>query len=213
MASWLESHPDSVYAMRMKVKNLITNKKWDEALELALRLQTLLPSDASNDGVYAMLATIHRAKEDVQQERLAWIQLANLSADCRQALLRLLEIDRQSEDFESMLVWCERLVQIDPLRLDVQSARAQAAFQRGNSFLAIRALQACLQLGPIDPAGVHYQMALAHESNHELDQAKRQVLLALEESPRYIEALKLLAKIRKQLESQAVQSTKEGVSP
>ena len=56
-------------------------------------------------------------------------------------------------------------------------------------------------------------MALAHESNHELDLAKRQVLLALEESPRYIEALKLLAKIRKQTESQAVQTTKEGVSP
>jgi tetratricopeptide (TPR) repeat protein len=112
-----------------------------------------------------------------------------------------------------MLVWCERLIEIDPLRLDVQTARAQAAFQRENSTLAIRALQACLQLGPIDPAGVHYQMALAHESNQELDLAKRQVLLALEESPRYIEALKLLAKIRKQLESQAVQSTKEGVSP
>jgi len=213
MASWLESHPDSVYVMRMKVKNLITSKKWDEALELALRIQSLLPSDASHEGVYAMLATIHRAKEDLQQERLAWIQLANLSADCRQALLRLLEIDRQSEDFESMLVWCERLIEIDPLRLDVQTARAQAAFQRENSALAIRALQACLQLGPIDPAGVHYQMALALESNQELDQAKRQVLLALEESPRYIEALKLLAKIRKQLESQAVQSTKEGVSP
>ena len=213
MASWLESHPDSVFAMRMKVKSLVTSKKWDEALELALRLQKLLPSDASHEGVYAMLATIHRAKEDLQQERLAWIQLASLSADCRQALLRLLEIDRQSEDFESMLVWCERLIEIDPLRLDVQTARAQAAFQRENSTLAIRALQACLQLGPIDPAGVHYQMALAHESNHELDLAKKQVLLALEESPRYIEALKLLAKIRKQLESQAVQSTKEGVSP
>lgn len=213
MASWLESHPDSVYAMRLKVKSLITSKKWEEALELALRLQTLLPSDASHEGVYAMLATIHRAKEDLQQERLALIQLANLSADCRQALLRLLEIDRQSEDFESMSVWCERLIEIDPLRLDVQSARAQAAFQRGNSLLAIRALQACLQLGPIDPAGVHYQLALAFESSHELGQAKRQVLLALEESPRYIEALKLLAKICKQLESQAVQSTKEGVSP
>ena len=213
MASWLESHPDSVYAMRMKVKSLITSKKWDEALELALRLQTLLPSDASHDGIYAMLATIHRAKEDLPQERLAWIQLANLSADCRQALLRLLEIDRQSKNFESMLVWCERLIEIDPLRLDVQTARAQAAFQRENSTLAIRALQACLQLGPIDPAGVHYQMALAHESNHELDLAKRQVLLALEESPRYIEALKLLAKIRKKTESQAVQTTKEGVSP
>lgn len=213
IASWLESHPDSVYAMRMKVKSLVTSKKWDEALELALRLQKLLPSDASHEGVYAMLATIHRAKEDLQQERLAWIQLADLSADCRQALLRLLEIDRQSEDFESMLVWCERLIEIDPLRLDVQTARAQAAFQRENSTLAIRALQACLQLGPIDPAGVHYQMALAYESNHELELAKRQVLLALEESPRYIEALKLLAKIRKQLESQAVQSTKEGVSP
>jgi tetratricopeptide (TPR) repeat protein len=213
MASWLESHPDSVYAMRLKVKNLITSKKWDEALELALRLQTLLPSDASNDGIYALLATIYRAKNDLQQERLAWVQLANLSSDCRQALLRLLEIDRQNEDFESMLVWCDRLIEIDPLRLDVQSARAQAAFQRENSLLAIRALQACLRLGPIDPAGVHYQLALALENSHELDQAKRQVLLALEESPRYIEALELLAKIRKQLGSQAVQSTKEGSSP
>jgi len=37
--------------------------------------------------------------------------------------------------------------------------------------------------------------------------------MALEESPRYIEALTLLAKIRKQSDSQRPQSTIEGTSP
>jgi len=213
IAVWLEAHPESIYAIRLKVQALISSNRWEEALELAKQLQTLLPNDASNDGVYAMLAAIHRARKDLEQERNALVQLTNLSADCRQALMRLLEIDRERMDFESIFVWCERIIEIDPLRLEVQIARAQAAQKRGNSGVAVRSLNACLELEPIDPASIHYQLALTFESSQKFEQAKRHVLMALEESPRYIEALTLLAKIRKQSDSQRPQSTIEGTSP
>jgi tetratricopeptide (TPR) repeat protein len=60
-----------------------------------------------------------------------------------------------------------------------------------NGIMAYRAMQA---LDPADPAEVHFKLAklLQKEGNPE---AKRQVLEALEEAPRYKEALKLLLQL------------------
>lgn len=212
LAAWIEKHPESIYASRLRLQGLIKSRKWPEALELANQLQAQLPADASNEGVYAMLANIHRELQDLEQERAAWVRLTALSADCVQALMRLIEIDRQKGDFASMLVWCDRMIEIDPLRLDVQSARAFAAQKQEAPEIAIPSLEACLELDSIDPASVHYQLAIAFETRKDVAQAKRQVLLALDESPRYIDALRLLARLAKQQDPQGPPS-KEEITP
>jgi hypothetical protein len=58
--------------------------------------------------------------------------------------------------------------------------------------MAITAYRALSHLDDTDPAGVHFRLAkLLHEED-EQDEALRQVLMSLEEAPRFRDAQKLL---------------------
>lgn len=198
MPDWLAKHSESYLALSTRCRSLINAKKWTDALEIAEELKTLLPDDPSDDGVYAMLATIHRAMENTELERTAWLSLAERSADCRQALMRLIEIDTDREDWPAVSRWCERMIEIDPMRSDVQAARAQASEQTNAPELAAKALAASIELDPIDPAGLHFRLAKSLYQLKRVDESKRHALMALEESPRFLEALELLKQIAAQ---------------
>lgn len=192
---WLEEHPNSLWALRKKCEGLVRTKRWDEALTIANRLRDYLPDDGENEGVYALLAGIHRGRGDETNERIALAALAERSSDCREALMRLIEIDLPREDWKSLEHWCQRMQAIDPLRSDLQQARATVATNLSSPTMATSALSALLELSPTDPADVHYRLAMAQHSLGQHDLAKRSVLKALEEAPRYRDALDLLVAI------------------
>ena len=60
---------------------------------------------------------------------------------------------------------------------------------------ALEANTALLALDPIDLAGLHFQLATLHHRAGRADEAKRHVLLALDEAPRYRAAHELLLKL------------------
>jgi len=207
LVQWLEQHPDSYWGLRSMCTALIGQKKWDDALAIAMKLQTALPDDSSNDGIYAMLASIYRGLGKLDEERSALVSLSERSSDCREAILRLIEIDERREDWPSLEKWCEQMHAINPIRSDIQQLRAATFEKTENYAKATEALTAVLELEPTDPAKVHYRLAESLQSMGQLDRAKREVLMALEESPRYREALELLVKMSKS--SQASSPTKE----
>ena len=209
VSGWLVEHPDSYWGLRSVCQGLIKAKKWDEALAIANRLQAMLPEDGSDDGIYASLATIHRGKGDDDAERKALDELTQRSADCREAILRLIEIDEKRADWASMEKWCEAMQAINPIRSDLQQVRALAYEKLANPAKAAEALAACLDLQPTDPANIHYRLAVALQSVGKTELAKRQVLMALEESPRYRDALELLVKISTPPESSSPTNGKE----
>ncbi len=209
--TWLAEHPESYWGLRGQCQVMVNTKKWDEALVIAEKLRTLLPEDCSNEGVYAILANIYRVKENDEEERSALVALTERSSDCREALLRLIEIDEKRSDWSSLEKWCEQMQAINPIRSDLQQMRSMTYEKLGNATKAAEALSACLDLQPTDPANVHYRLALSLESLGRNELAKRQVLMALEESPRYKAALELLVRISK-LREPAV-STKRTEEP
>ena len=212
--AWLAEHPDSYWGLRSVCQGLIKAKKWDEALSIADRLKVMLPDDGSNDGVYAMLATIYGGKGDSDAERGALIELAQRSSDCRDAIERLMEIDEKRADWSSMEKWCEAMQAINPIRSDLQQVRALAYEKLENPAKAAEALTAILDLQPTDPANIHYRLAVSYQKLGKTELAKRQVLMALEESPRYRDALALLVKIATQPDSILPESTQpESTSP
>ena len=194
---WLTEHPDSYWGLRGKCQALISAKKWEEALVIAEKLQVILPDESSNEGVYAILASIHRGKENQAKERSALVELAERSSDCREALLRLIEIDEKRGDWSSLEKWCEQMQAINPIRSDLQQLRSLTYEKLGKAVKAAESLSASLELQPTDPANIHYRLAVSLQSLGRTELAKRQVLMALEESPRYRAALELLVKISK----------------
>ena len=195
--TWLKEHPESYWGLRGQCQVMVNAKKWDEALVIAQKLRTLLPDDNSNEGLYAILASIYRGKGIDEEERSALVELTVRSSDCREALLRLLEIDEKRRDWSSLEKWCEQMQAINPIRSDLQQLRSLTFENLGNAGKAVEALSACLDLQPTDPANIHYRLAVSLHSLGKNDLAKRQVLMALEESPRYRAAMALLVRISK----------------
>ena len=207
--TWLNEHPESYWGLRSVCQGLIMTKKWDEALTIAVKLKTMLPDDDSNDGIYAMLANVQRGKGDVEAERASLIELTQRSSDCREAILRLVEIDEKRGDWASLEKWCEAMQSINPIRSDLQQLRALTYEKIAAPAKAAEALVACLDLQPTDPANIHFRLAVAFHSLGKTELAKRQVLMALEESPRYREALELLVKIATPPESSLTSNEKD----
>ncbi len=210
-ATWLLDHPDSYWGLRSQCQDLLRSKKWDEALGVAEKLRKELTDDSANDGIYAILAKIHRGKGNALEERSALVELSERSSDCREALLRLMEIDEERADWQSLEKWCEQMQAINPMRSDLQQLRSLTYEKVGNSAKAAESLSACLELQPPDPASIHYRLAVSLQLLGKSELAKRQVLMALEESPRYKAAMELFVKISKS--SEAATATKATEAP
>jgi tetratricopeptide (TPR) repeat protein len=88
------------------------------------------------------------------------------------------------------------LLQINPLICAPYRALAEAGVGSGDQAQAIDAYRKLLLLDPPDPVETHFQLArLLHARGGAESEAKRHVLQALEDAPRYRAAQRLLLEI------------------
>jgi hypothetical protein len=85
---------------------------------------------------------------------------------------------------------------IPPRAPGTNRAVRRAAHALGYPGAALRGGRALLALDPVDPAGVHFDVARAAFALGERELARRQVLLALEEAPRFRAAHRLLLELQ-----------------
>ena len=88
-----------------------------------------------------------------------------------------------------------RLNYIYPMDNDQHQSLGALWMDQGNLAGAIREFRAVVAHNPIDPARSHYDLARAYQSNHEPEQAKDELLAALETAPGYRPAQKLLLEL------------------
>jgi tetratricopeptide (TPR) repeat protein len=194
---WFSKNPGAFVSLEKSLQQAVGNSKWTDALAIAEKMRTQWPDDARTTGVYAKLAMIHQRLEQIDQEREALVSLVERSADAFDALSRLCEIDETRKDWESLAKWSERLHAIQPIRFDVQQRRALSHELIGEHATAADAWLACIELDPLDYAWMHYKAAENLKYSGRDSDAKRQVLMALEESPRFSDALRLLLQLQK----------------
>jgi tetratricopeptide (TPR) repeat protein len=194
--AWFAKNPGAFVSLERNLQKAVGNSKWTDALAIAEKMRTQWPDDARTTGVYAKLAIIHQRLEQIDQEREALVSLVERSSDAFDALSRLCEIDEIRKDWESLAKWSELLHAIQPIRFDVQQRRAMSHELIGQHTTAADAWLACLELDPIDYAWMHYKAAENLKYTGRDSDAKRQVLMALEESPRFSDALRLLLQLR-----------------
>jgi tetratricopeptide (TPR) repeat protein len=89
----------------------------------------------------------------------------------------------------------QKWLAVNPLLPAAQRWRAEAAQQLPAPREAIAAYRALLVLDPADPAGLHHSLAELLLAEGDKTAARRHVLQALEEAPRYRAAQKLLLRI------------------
>jgi tetratricopeptide (TPR) repeat protein len=210
---WLREHATNFYVLNHLAKKLVREKKWKEAKVPLEELTKLYPNQTGEDSAYALLADVHRNLGETNLEREVLSKLAALDADASDTFLRLMELDSATKDWSLVATNAERYLAVNPLVPQPHRYLAQACEALDQSQRAIESYQTLLLLEPPDPAEAHYRLArLLHQAGDAA--AKRHVLQALEEAPRFREAHRLLLEISAANKtSLRSESTPNGLTP
>jgi len=194
--SWAARHPTNFYALTFRAQELMRQKKWPEAKPILRRLVRSCPDVVGRESAYPMLAAVHRSLGETNEERQVLERWAERDGAAADAYLRLMELAGDAKDWPAVALNARRYRAVNPLVATPYRFQAEAGEQTGDARAAIEAYRAQLELDPPDPAETHFRLArLLHQQSD--PSARREVLQALEEAPRYRDALRLLLEINK----------------
>lgn len=209
LAEWEKDHPDNYWLLRHKAQRLIEQQKWEEAKAPLQRLVELFPRQKGGDSAYRTLAAAHRALNEAAAEREILQRWADVDDEASDAYLRIMELAAAEKDWATVKRNSERYLAVNPLVPPPYRYLAQAATALGDESAAVVAWRTLLQLDVPERADGHYQLAQLLRKRGDNAEARRHVLLALEETPRYREALRLLL----DLSRSRADTEKTGVAP
>ncbi|TWT34400.1 tetratricopeptide repeat protein [Blastopirellula retiformator] len=189
---WLADHPDSFSGLSGYARALITEEKWKEAQAPVDRLIELAPDYVGEGSGLPMKVRISRELGETEQELSVLEKWAKLSADALPVYRRLADLHGEQENWDQVAINARRMLAVNPLQPEPHRLLATAGEKSGDRDAAIEGLTILTQMDPFDPADVHYRAArLLHEAGRD-EEARKQVLLALAEAPRYRDAHQLL---------------------
>lgn len=194
LAEWLKEHPDNYWALTQYAKALLANRQWAETKKPLEKLITLYPQYTGDDNAYRLLAEAHRQLGETQQEKDVLGKLAMFSSDAAYAYGRLVEIAMEEEDWQSVIRYGEKYMAVYPMLAQLHWQLGRASEELGRDEQAIESYRRLLLLDPADPADVNYRLGRLLQYKDPAG-AKRHVLLALAEAPRFREGHRLLLKI------------------
>ncbi|WP_233216521.1 tetratricopeptide repeat protein [Blastopirellula marina] len=189
---WIEQHPNNFLALQQYAMALLREEEWQAAQEPVDKLLQFAPDYAGEGNALRMKAKIHQAQGETEAETEVLEHLADLSSDVLDVYRRLAELHTDQENWQAVVVDAKRILAVNPLTPEPHQLLAQAGERLEDREVAIEGLQTLTRMDPYDPADVHYRVALLLQQTGKLDEARRHVLLALEEAPRYRDAHKLL---------------------
>ncbi len=192
LAAWKEDHPDNYWVLRLEAQRLMEQQKWAEARAPLQRLVELYPQAKGPDSVYRSLAAAHRALGDTAAERATLQRWAEVDDEATEGYLRLMELAAADGDWETVSRNSRRYLAVNPLVPPPYRYLAQAAAALGDDSTAIVAWRTLLQLDVPERADGHYQLARLLRKRGDEAEARRHLLMALEETPRFRDALGLL---------------------
>lgn len=191
-----ETNPERNYWMQLSTaRELLQSRNTDEAIKRLEALAELVPNDVAPGGILRTLAAAYEQAGRVEDERETLHRVVDSASDVFAQLNRLIEIEREQENWGEVARLAKDVLAMNPLVPTGYEALSEASENLGRYDDLARSLDALLQLEPVDPAGLRYRLASAYEQLEKPDLAQRHVLMALEDAPRYREALGLLLRV------------------
>jgi tetratricopeptide (TPR) repeat protein len=218
---WNEQHPNDIPGLQLLASRLMDQKRWPEAKETLEKLLALYPENLGEGSPYLPLARVYRELGETDAERSVLEKLAAIDADALEVNLRLIDLyladaqrraavggaaapEREDpapsasevlEEWECVARAADRALAIHPLIPAPYRSRARAAEALSDPAMGIQSYRALLRMGPADPAEAHFRLARLLYRQGDVNSARRQVLKALEEAPRYRAAHRLLLEL------------------
>lgn len=192
LETWCKDHPRNFLGLQRWGKWLVDRGEYERAEDVLNRLIRLYPSYSGPDHAYGLLAQVHRERGETSEERAVLETLARLEAASVPTSLRLIELALEAEDWVSVRENSLRLLAVQPLLREPHRSLARAAEALGRTEEAIEAYRSWSVMDPLDPAEIHYRLASLLRESGRRDEARREVVKALELAPRYRRAQGLL---------------------
>jgi len=194
LSKWLTKHPNSFWALTLYANHLLADGKWEQAKTPLKKLISIYPNYTGEGNAYSLLAQVHRKLSETEQERQVLNNLVAISADAADACGRLMEIAMEQKDWSAVLENGNRYLAVYPMLGTVYWRMGRANEELGQNDQAIESYRHLLLLEPADPADVNYRLARLFAERDPVT-AKRYVLEALADAPRFRQAHRLLLKI------------------
>lgn len=194
VAAFVKKNPRHFAARKLHALHLLEAEKWDEAREAAEELRDLYPEDAEEDNAYLILAKTHRELGQEEEELRILEELAERSAEATPAYLRLMEAAMEEENWERAASNARKQMSVNPFLPRSHYCLGCAHEAEGDRETAVKSFQTVLLLGAEKPGEVHYRLARL-EKKSDPAAARKHVLDALAEAPRFRDAQKLLVEL------------------
>ena len=195
MRAWIKENPQNVRGLMTFAALLIENERWDEAKQtLQAGHRPVSRVRRQRQPVLAAGGNSCQAGRHRQPKRTSWRRLAERDADAGATYLRLIEIAEAEEDWESLHRNAERLMAVNPLTPHPHIVRLpEWPNSTDQPETAMRAYRSLLVMDPDDPAELHYRLASNYRELDSTPDAKRHVLMALENAPRFRDSTEVVA--------------------
>jgi tetratricopeptide (TPR) repeat protein len=180
-----------------KIAELNKNKDDDGIIKEGLAIRDLYTDYVEQGSIYELLAHSYLEKKDSadaidELERYAHVGGRN-PASLKLLAKELTDAGKKKEAADIL----DRLNYIYPVDGDLHQKLGELWLGLGNAAGAAREFRAELAYKPIDPAQAHYDLAVAYNENHQPEQSKDELILALEIAPGFKPAQKLLLQLSK----------------
>jgi len=200
--AWLEPQTEKTvknydeWRKRVRVvAGFVKDKKWDEAIKEGEAIRDMYTEYVEMGSVYESLAQAWLGKGDKAKatEQLAlYSKVGGRDPQSLKELSKLLEEQGKKPEAAAVL---ERLNLIYLEDDQAHSRLGALGLDLGRPKIAEREYQAVLDLKPADPAAAHLGLALAYKMENRPDQARDEVISALEAAPNFKPAQKLLLEL------------------
>ncbi len=200
VAQWLAKHPNSFWALSLQANRLLAERQWEHAKAPLQKMIALYPQDADKGNAYQLLAEVHRNLGETEQEAQVLGALAGLASDAAEAHNRLMEIGMEQKNWAQVVENGERYLAVYPMLSAVYWRLGRANEELGREEPAVQAYSNLLLLDPADPVEIHYRLARLLQPRDPAA-AKRHILEALADAPRFRDGHKLLLNMPVQGES------------
>jgi cellulose synthase operon protein C len=202
--AWLEAQTkittDHFDEWREKLKTMVADeraKKYDDVIKTGNLIRDWYPDYVEVGSVYEMLADAYTAKGDKDNARLQLEKYNEVGGRDPKLVEELATLEVEANEPKKAAAALNRLNYIYPEDQELHKRLGDLWLAQNNVTGTIREYQALLALKPLDQATSHYQLAEAYRRADRLDQARDEVLLALEAAPGFKPAQKLLLEIAK----------------
>ncbi|HET8549331.1 MAG TPA: tetratricopeptide repeat protein [Bryobacteraceae bacterium] len=183
--------------MLREVAEAAAAKRYDDVLRLGPAVRQLYPEHVEITSVYQLIADAHLARGDKAAAMAELEKWARAGGREPELLKRLAKMQEEAGDRRAAIRTWQRLVYVYPLDEELHTRLGDLLLAEGDAKGAVFEYEALIAAKPLDQAATRFNLARALRASNRIEDAKEQLLLALEAAPGYKPAQRMLLELNK----------------